>query len=142
MKEYTQFYINGEWVEPTSPNSFDVINPANEDVWAHIALGTGDDVDKAVNAAKDAFRSYGVMNRQQRIDILSAVIGVYKERQGDLADAISEEMGAPTKLAIEAQAAAGLGHLIQALEVLNTFEFDNYINTEKMNGRAIFRKYF
>ncbi len=124
MKEYTQFYINGEWVEPTSPNSFDVINPANEDVCAHIALGTGDDVDKAVNAAKDAFRSYGVMNRQQRIDILSAVIGVYKERQGDLADAISEEMGAPTKLAIEAQAAAGLGHLIQALEVLNTFEFE------------------
>ena len=57
MREYTQFYINGEWVDPTAPNSFDVINPATEGVCGHIALGNETDVDKAVAAAKAAFAS-------------------------------------------------------------------------------------
>jgi aldehyde dehydrogenase (NAD+) len=57
MREYTQFYINGEWVEPSAPNSFDVINPATEEVCAHIALGNEDDVNKAVAAAKAAFQT-------------------------------------------------------------------------------------
>ena len=57
MLDYTQFYINGEWVDPSSPNTFDVINPANEDVCAHIALGNEDDVNKAVAAAKTGKRS-------------------------------------------------------------------------------------
>ena len=52
MRECTQFYINGEWVNPSNPNSFDVINPANEEVCAHISLGNETDLDLAVAAAK------------------------------------------------------------------------------------------
>ena len=32
MREYKQFYINGQWVDPVTPNDFDVINPATEEV--------------------------------------------------------------------------------------------------------------
>ncbi len=39
MREYKQFYINGQWVDPTTPHDFDVINPATEEVCAHISLG-------------------------------------------------------------------------------------------------------
>ena len=52
MREYLKFYINGEWVDPTSPNKFDVINPASEGVCAQISLGNEVDVDKAVKAAR------------------------------------------------------------------------------------------
>ena len=53
MKIYNQFYINGAWVDPEEGvNSFDVINPSNEEVIAQIALGSSSDVDKAVNAAQ------------------------------------------------------------------------------------------
>lgn len=124
MREYLKFYINGEWVDPTSPNKFDVINPASEEVCAQIALGDEADVDKAVKAARVAFQAFGSSDRQTRVELLSEIIAVYQRRQNDLADAISEEMGAPAKLAIQAQASAGLGHLAQALEVLKNFEFE------------------
>lgn len=132
MREYTQFYINGEWVDPTAPNSFDVINPATEGVCGHIALGNETDVDKAVAAAKAAFASFSVSSREDRIALLAAIVEAYKARYNDVADAISEEMGAPTKLAVQAQAGAGLGHIAQALEVLQTFEFEEGIGPHRV----------
>ena len=132
MREYTQFYINGEWVDPSAPNSFDVINPATEDVCGHIALGNEADVDKAVAAAKAAFATFSVSSREDRIALLAAIVEAYKARYNDVADAISEEMGAPTKLAVQAQAGAGLGHIAQALEVLQTFEFEEGIGPHRV----------
>ena len=56
-KNNTKFYINGEWVDPITPNLFDVINPANEEVAGQISLGSAADVDRAVKAARAAFAS-------------------------------------------------------------------------------------
>ena len=64
MREYMQFYINGEWVDPVTPNSLDVINPATEEVCAHISMGSEEDVNKAVAAAKTAFESYSRFSPQ------------------------------------------------------------------------------
>ena len=47
MQQYLKFYINGEWVDPVIANVFDVINPATEEVFAQISLGSGADVDKS-----------------------------------------------------------------------------------------------
>jgi aldehyde dehydrogenase (NAD+) len=132
MLEYTQFYINGEWVEPSSPNSFDVINPASEEVCAHIALGNEEDVDKAVAAARKAFQTFGWSTREERMEILQRVIEAYQANYAEMAEAISMEMGAPTKLATDAQAAAGLGHLMQALKVLETFEFEEDLGPHRV----------
>ena len=135
MREYTQFYINGQWVEPDSPNRFEVINPATEAVCAHISLGAESDVDKAVTAARKAFESYSQSSREQRIALMEALVEAYKKRYQDIAEAISEEMGAPTKLAVQAQAGAGLGHLVQALEVLRNFDFE-----EGMGPHRVFKE--
>ncbi len=124
MRVYDKFYINGEWVDPVTPKSLDVINPATEAVCATISIGAAEDVDKAANAARAAFRNFGRSSREERIELLAAIVEVYQNRYNDIADAISEEMGAPTKLAVEAQAATGIGHLATALEVLKTFEFE------------------
>ena len=56
-REYTQFYINGNWVDPISKEIIEVINPANEEVCAHISLGNDSDVNKAVEAAQSAFQT-------------------------------------------------------------------------------------
>ena len=132
MREYTQFYINGEWVDPSEPNSFDVINPANEEVCAHIALGNEADVDKAVAAAKAAFQTYGWSSLDERVAIMERVIESYKKHYAEVAEAISMEMGAPTKLASEAQAGSGLGHLMQALEVLKNFSFEEDLGPHRV----------
>jgi aldehyde dehydrogenase (NAD+) len=47
--------VNGEWVEPTSGRYYDAVNPTNGDTIARVADGGGEDVDRAVNAARLAF---------------------------------------------------------------------------------------
>jgi aldehyde dehydrogenase (NAD+) len=64
MRENRQFYMNGEWVDPVSPNSFDVINPGTEEVCGHISMGSEADVDKAVAAAKAAFETFSRTSTQ------------------------------------------------------------------------------
>ena len=55
MLDKKNFYINGKWVKPLKPKDFEVINPSNEEPFAVISLGSKDDTDAAVNAAKKAF---------------------------------------------------------------------------------------
>ncbi|MFO1126739.1 MAG: aldehyde dehydrogenase family protein, partial [Methylocystis sp.] len=55
MRNYLKFYIGGKWVEPATPKTLEVINPATETVCGRISLGSISDVDRAVNAAREAF---------------------------------------------------------------------------------------
>ncbi|MEM9408915.1 MAG: aldehyde dehydrogenase family protein [Acidobacteriota bacterium] len=123
MKEALQFYINGEWVDPTTPKTLDVINPTTEEAIGRISLGTAADLDKAVAAAKAAFPAFSQTSREERMELLGKIIGLYQERLGEIAQTISSEMGAPACLAQAAQAPSGLGHFANTLEVLKTYEF-------------------
>jgi aldehyde dehydrogenase (NAD+) len=124
-----QFYINGEWVAPSTSETLDVINPATEESIAKIAMGGQADVDRAVAAAKAAFTTYSQTTREERIALLEAIIAKYSERMGEVATTISQEMGAPLALANAAQAPAGLGHFMTTLEVLKTYEFEEDLGT-------------
>ncbi len=129
MVDYTKFYIDGQWVTPKGTQTLEVINPATEEPCASIVLGNREDVDLAVAAARRAFDSYSQTTREERIALLERVVAVYKKRMGELAEAVSLEMGAPTKLAQAAQVPSGLGHLVTALNVLKEFEFEERIGT-------------
>lgn len=124
MREYLKFYINGEWVEPTEAKTLDVINPANEEVCGKISLGNATDVDKAVKAARAAFGAWSQTTREERLEVLGRILAEYQKRFGDLATAVTEEMGAPANLAQRAQVPIGMGHLATAVEVLKTFKFE------------------
>ncbi len=123
MREYTQFYINGEWVEPAVPKTLDVINPANEEVCGKISLGAAADVDRAVAAARGAFASFSQTSREERLALLERIVVEYKKRYDDMAAAITEEMGAPSSLAQQAQAAIGVMHFQTAIGILKDYEF-------------------
>lgn len=133
MTDYLKFYINGKWVDPTTPKTLDVINPATEESIAKISMGSAADVDKAVAAAKAAFPSYSATSKQERIELLEAIIAAYKKRYAEIAAAITSEMGAPNKLAVNAQAAMGVAHLTTNLELLKNYEFE----TDKGTSRIV-----
>ena len=99
MREYLKFYIDGQWVDPVEPKSLDVDNPTTEQVSGRIALGAAADVDKAVKAARKAFATWSQTTREERLDVLQAILAEYQKRAADLADAVTEEMGAPASLA-------------------------------------------
>ena len=124
MREYLKFYIDGQWVDPVRPNTLDVDNPRTEQVSGKISIGSAADVDAAVRAARRAFASWSQTSREERLDVLQAMLAEYQKRASDLADAVTEEMGAPPSLAAGPQVKLGLGHLVTAIDVLKNYEFE------------------
>ena len=130
MRDFLQFYIDGRWVDPAGGvRPFDVINPADESVAGRIAMGAAEDVDLAVRAARRAFAAYGRTSKAERSELLQSVIASYQKRMGDIAAAITEEMGAPAWLANQAQAMLGIAHLQTALGVLQEYPFEHQRGT-------------
>ncbi|HXQ13745.1 MAG TPA: aldehyde dehydrogenase family protein [Caulobacteraceae bacterium] len=132
MREYMKFYIDGQWVDPVTPKSMDVINPATEQVAGHISAGSAADVDKAVKAARKAFETFSRTSREERIDLLQRILAEYQKRFGEIAQAITEEMGAPASLAQQAQAGVGIMHLTNGIAVLKDFKFDEERGTTRI----------
>ncbi|MDH3490662.1 MAG: aldehyde dehydrogenase family protein [Gammaproteobacteria bacterium] len=137
MLEKLQFYIDGKWVDPVEPRSHDVINPATEEVYGRISLGSAADVDKAVAAAKRAFETYSQTTREERMALLQSILDVYARRHDEVAEAIMDEMGAPWGLAKNAQAASGPQHIKAALKALETYKFEERIGTTLVAKEAI-----
>jgi aldehyde dehydrogenase (NAD+) len=124
VRDYLKYYINGEWVDSEASQQLDVINPATEEVAGHIIPGTAADVDKAVKAAAAAFPAWSTTTREERLAILDRIIEEFEKRVPELGAAITEEMGAPTWLAVGTQAGIGVNHFKKAREILETFSFE------------------
>ena len=73
MLDKRNFYINGKWISPTKINNFEVINPCNEDPFAVISLGSKEDTDLAVKAAKTAFETWKETSKEERINLLDKI---------------------------------------------------------------------
>src|SRR5271170_8089542 len=137
MKDCRQFYIDGKWVAPTKAHDFEVINPANEEPIATISLGSAADIDKAVASAKRAFESYSERTVEERLALLGRIVEVYKAKSEEMAQTISQEMGAPISLSRAAQAPAGLGHLLEIVRVLGQFKFEDLKGSTLMRREPI-----
>src|SRR5690606_6015968 len=111
MYDFREFYIDGAWVPPVRPNDFSVTNPATTEVIGVISLGTAADVDRAVAAARRAFETFSLTDRNERLALFDRLIATYCKRSDEIAAAISAEMGAPLGFARRAQARTGTGHL-------------------------------
>lgn len=129
MSNQLKFFINGEWVAPSTSDTLDVINPATEAPLGQIAMGGEADVNAAVAAAKAAFETYSQTSKDERIALLETIIAKYSERLDDVAQVISQEMGAPLPLAKAAQAPSGLGHFMSTLNVLKDYAFEEDIGS-------------
>jgi aldehyde dehydrogenase (NAD+) len=132
MKSYLKHYIDGQWVDSEGGARHEVIDPSTEQPVSEIMLGTAADVDKAVAAAKKAFKSYSQTSVDDRIALLERIIEEYKARIPDLAAATSEEMGAPIGFASMAQAPAGLGYFIGTLAALKEFKFEERVGKNRV----------
>ncbi len=124
MRECLKFYVGGRWVDPVDLRILNVENPATERVCGTIAMGSSADVDQAVAAARVAFSAWSQSPREDRLDLLRAMVAEYRRRTTDLAAAVTEEMGAPPALAAGPQVQMGLGHLMATIDVLKNFSFE------------------
>jgi len=136
MLDKRKFYIGGEWVSPIAGQNLEVLNPATEKPIAVISMGTAEDIDKAVAAAKNAFGSYSQTTLEERLRLLERFLAIYMRRYDEMAETITLELGAPITMSRQQQADVGVGHLqgfIDALRGLKARE-------ELPNGDIILRE--
>lgn len=124
MRNFTKQYINGEWVESTSGETLEVINPATEEVAGTIAKGNKEDVEKAVEAADNVYLEFRHTSVKERQDLLDQIVQEYKNRKEDLIQAITDELGAPLSVAENVHYQMGLDHFEAARDALNDFQFE------------------
>ncbi|MGH6683073.1 MAG: aldehyde dehydrogenase family protein, partial [Pseudolabrys sp.] len=136
-KNHAKFYIDGAWVDPAVPKTLEVINPATERAYTKISLGSAADVDRAVAAAQAAFPAFSRTTREQRLALLRKVLELYNRRYDEIADAVTEEMGAPVKFAREAQAWAGQVHLEATIKALEEIDFSYQRGSTRIVREAI-----
>ena len=132
--EKLKFYIDGAWVDPAAPSTLGIVNPATEEIFAQISLGSRPDVDRAAKAARRAFATYSVTSVEQRLSWLQKIIEGFRARLPELARMMTLEMGAPITFATQRQATVALFHFEEAARVLANYKFE-----ERM-GNGIVRR--
>jgi aldehyde dehydrogenase (NAD+) len=137
MYDCRKFFIDGNWVAPAGRRELNVINPATEQTVGHILLGTAEDVNAATAAAKRAFETFSQTTREERIDLFERILKAFEPHMQRLARAISDEMGAPMKLALNSQAASGPSHFAATLDALKDFEFEEQIGSTRLRREPV-----
>ena len=138
MIDKKKFYINGEWIDAKGKESIKVIDPSTEKSCAEISLGSKDDVNNAVIAAKKAYESWGFSSKEERIKLLENLYVLYKKRWADIASAITMEMGAPKDFATKLQAGTGASHIKSFIRYLKEFEFEKPLGEHAPDQRIIY----
>ncbi len=88
-------FINGEYVDPRTSASFDVIDPATESTYASSPVSSAADVDAAFSAAAAAFESWGETTPSERQLALFRIADAVEARADEFADLESQDTGKP-----------------------------------------------
>jgi len=92
MKQVPLF-INGEWVDSKSERLIDVTNPATQEVIAKVPCATSDEMQQAIESAKETFKTWKEVPTPQRARIMMKYAYLLKEHQEEIAGIICEELG-------------------------------------------------
>src|ERR1700722_6726186 len=97
MIERTQVFIGGEWRSPKGNEIFEVIDPSNEELHGTYVMASSEDLDDAVDIARSTFEKgdWSGTPLDDRIAILVRLGEIIVERQDELAENVTCEMGSP-----------------------------------------------
>ena len=123
-RNYGRFYVNGQWVEPAGTGSIEVINSTTEEVMGTVPEGTPKDIDSAVLAARAAFPLWAETAPSERSRILGLIAQKLKERAGEIAEVIANEVGMPIPLATAVQAGMPAANMAYYAKLAGEFQFE------------------
>jgi aldehyde dehydrogenase (NAD+) len=96
IRHADRFFIDGEWVEPSSGSTFDVIDSGTEQVYFSVAEAQAADIDRAVTAARRAFDEgpWPMMSHEERAGFLRGFANGVRERAEDFGQIWPRQSGA------------------------------------------------
>jgi len=104
-----KLYIDGAWVAPSGAETLEVFDSTTEEVFATVPAGTGEDIERAVQAAARAFPSWSATAPKDRGALLQKVSEGLQARSDELADTITHEVGMARSLTDMLQVALPIG---------------------------------
>lgn len=119
-----KFYINGEWVDSTGDEISEILNPATEKVIGKVLQGTNDDVDRAVQAAKDAFIDWNATPVDERIALMEKFYVILEDNKDKLTDIIVSELGASKTFAKQGQVELPLSEVRATIDAVKEHDFE------------------
>ncbi|MFN8222041.1 MAG: gamma-aminobutyraldehyde dehydrogenase [Gaiellales bacterium] len=96
-----KMFIDGQFVDSSSGETMDVLNPATGEVIAEVPAGTADDVERAVAAAKKAWEGWRAKTPKDRMELLLELADVIEDNAEELARLESRNVGKPWWVAVD-----------------------------------------
>lgn len=93
MAQRYKLFIGGEFIDSTTGEIFDDINPATLENLATIQIAGSKDVNRAVEAAEAGFKVWSRIPAPKRAEVLFRAARILQERKEELAVLMTEEMG-------------------------------------------------
>lgn len=131
MRKINRIYINGEFTQPQGTEEQILINPSNKEIIGSVILGNEEDTKIAVQAAKEAFKTFKHTSVQERMELLQRLHDAILDHMDHMVEANINEYGAPRKMAM-GRVKLAANNLLITKQALETFEFVRYIKSAKV----------
>jgi aldehyde dehydrogenase (NAD+) len=134
MITHDALFIGGQWVKPDSDTTIEVISPSTEEVVGRVPEPSPEDVNSAVQAARDAF-DHGPWPRTsaaERAAVLRRIADGLEARADELTEIVTAENGTPISISRTAQVLGALPHIRAHADLVEQYEF-----TEERDGDKI-----
>lgn len=119
-----KLFIEGSWVDPSSQESLDVLNPSTEEIIGRVTLANNEDVDRAVQAAYRALPEWSQTSVRTRAELLKAIANRLEERSDEFAALITKEVGAPIEFSNAVQIGWSIQYFRDAADALSEIRFE------------------
>ena len=121
---YEKIFINGQWINPSSSERIEVENPANKQIIGSVPACKEADVNIAVAAAKEAFKTWQFTTLEERIELMETLLNELRNRVDDLTNIIVQELGAPKKFAKNTHVIPYLDDIENFIEVIKEYPLE------------------
>ncbi|MEU9785758.1 aldehyde dehydrogenase family protein [Streptomyces phaeochromogenes] len=133
MKAHDGMYIDGEWRPAAGTDTIAVVNPADEQVIAHVPAGTADDVDAAVRAARGALPAWAATSPAERAARIAALRDVLVARKEEIAETVTAELGSPLKFSQAVHVGAPIAVAGSYAELAASYAFEEKVGNSTVH---------
>jgi acyl-CoA reductase-like NAD-dependent aldehyde dehydrogenase len=118
-------YINGNWVPGRSGTFIEVENPSTNRIIAKVPRGNQEDVNDAVTAAREAFKTWQYSSLETRLTLMEKVVQGLNARRGEIIETITKELGTPYKVSRDIHTDPFLLEAATFIETARNFNYES-----------------
>lgn len=122
--DYSKIYINGQWVEPHTKEFIGVENPATKEIFAKIPNSDELDVNRAIDSADEAFKTWQYSSMEERIKFANQLVEELEKRVDQMAEIVVKELGCGFQFAKKTQIQSYIADVKNYIELMKDYEFE------------------